>query len=300
MSVNYRRGTPGDSYAAFQVFLASITELSQRQGVMALTGGDDPTVLAELWERRKPLYDHLARTAEHFWVAESEEGMIGYARSILRDGHLELTEFFVHPGKQSQGVGKNLLSQAFPLNGYPNRTVIASSDTRAQVLYMKNKVYPRFPIVYFSNPPVATPFITDLTFQPMSPTTDTIEVLAQVDHALLGYRRDADHQWLASNRQGFIYLRQGQPAGYGYVGYRSGPFALLQAADMPAVLAHAEGLLVGVEEEFGLEVPLVNQTAIDYLLGRGFELASFTATLMSDRPFGNFESYICTAPPFFL
>jgi GNAT superfamily N-acetyltransferase len=300
MPVNYRRGTPDDSYAAFQVFLASITDLSQRQGVVALTGGDDPAVLAELWERRKSLYDHLARTAEHFWVAESEDGMVGYARSIVREGHLELTEFFVHPGKQSQGVGKNLLSQAFPPDGYSNRTVIASSDTRAQVLYMKNKVYPRFPIMYFSNPPEATQFTTDLTFQPMTLTSATLEILAQIDEALLGYRRDADHQWLASNREGFIYQRQGKPAGYGYVGYRSGPFALLQAADIPAALAHADGLLVGVEEEFGVEVPLVNRTAIDYLLGRGFELASFTAMLMSDRPFGNFESYICTAPPFFL
>ena len=300
MSVNYRCGTADDSYATFQVFLASMIDLSQRQGVTALTGGDDPAVLANLWEERKSLYDHLALTAELFWVAESEDGMVGYARSILREGHLELTEFFVHPGRQSQGVGKNLLSRAFPPDGFSNRTVIASSDTRAQVLYMKNKVYPRFPIMYFSSPPETTPFTTDLTFQPMSHSGDTLTVLAQIDHTLLGYQRDVDHLWLASNRQGFLYLRQGQPVGYGYIGYRSGPFALLQAADIPAVLAHAEGLLVGVEDEFGLEVPLVNQTAIDYLLGRGFELASFTATLMSDRPFGNFESYICTAPPFFL
>jgi len=257
-------------------------------------------VLANLWERRRPLYDHLARTAEHFWVAETEDLMIGYARSIMRDGHRELTEFFVLPGQQSQGVGKNLLSRAFPPDGASNRTVIASSDTRAQVLYMKNKVYPRTPIVHFSNPPEATQYTTDLTFQPMSPSADTLEVLAHIDRSVLGYRRDIDHRWLASSRQGFVYLRQGQPVGYGYAGYRSGPFAVLQAADIPAVLAHAEGSLAGIEEEFGLEVPLANQTAIDYLLGRRFEVASFTATLMSDRPFGNFERYICTAPPFFL
>ena len=300
MTVSYRPGTPDDSYATFQVFLESITDLSQRQGVAALTGGDDPALLANLWERRRPLYDHLARTAEHFWVAEMEDLMIGYARSIMRDGHRELTEFFVLPGQQSQGVGKNLLSRAFPPDGASNRTVIASSDTRAQVLYMKNKVYPRTPIVHFSNPPEATQYTTDLTFQPMSPSADTLEVLAHIDRSVLGYRRDIDHRWLASSRQGFVYLRQGQPVGYGYAGYRSGPFAVLQAADIPAVLAHAEGSLAGIEEEFGLEVPLANQTAIDYLLGRRFEVASFTATLMSDRPFGNFERYICTAPPFFL
>jgi hypothetical protein len=32
--------------------MQSILDLSQRQDVMAITGGDDPAVLEELWERR--------------------------------------------------------------------------------------------------------------------------------------------------------------------------------------------------------------------------------------------------------
>ena len=300
MSITYRPGTENDTYAVFQVFLKSIMDLSERQGVVSITGGDKPEVIANLWERRKSLFDHMAKTAERFWVAELEGEIIGYARSILRDGHRELTEFFVVPGQQSQGVGRSLLKEVFPIDGAAHRTIVASSDTRAQALYMKYKVYPRFPLMYFFRAPEKIEYHSDLEFQAMQTAEDTLRTVSEIDMKLLGFRRDIDHTWLRTERQGYIYLRQGQPVGYGYVGYRSGPFALFEAADTPAVLAHAEGLLVGVEEEFGVEVPLVNHTAVDYLLGRRFELASFTATLMCDKPFGKFESYICTSPPFFI
>jgi hypothetical protein len=36
------------------------------------------------------------------------------------------------------------------------------------------------------------------------------------------------------------------------------------------------------------------------LLGRGFQLEPFTVLLMSDQPFGRFESYIISSPDFFL
>jgi len=35
-------------------------------------------------------------------------------------------------------------------------------------------------------------------------------------------------------------------------------------------------------------------------LKRGFRLDKFMAVLMSDVPFGRFENYILTSPPFFL
>lgn len=52
--------------------------------------------------------------------------------------------------------------------------------------------------------------------------------------------------------------------------------------------------------EFGLEVPRVNRAAIEYLLARGFRMDSFMALLMNDAPFGRFEHYVLTSPPFFL
>ncbi len=86
---------------------------------MGITGGNDPEVLKSLWERRKSMFEFLARTSPHFWVAERDGEIIGHARSIEHDGLLELTEYFVLPGQQSGGLGRQLLAYAFPKRIHP-------------------------------------------------------------------------------------------------------------------------------------------------------------------------------------
>lgn len=298
--LTFRPGTLADSYTVFTIFQQTILDLGQRLGTMAITGGSDPAVLARLWERRRPLFEHLAHTAEHFWLAESDGQAIGYARSILRDGVRELTEFFILPGRQSAGVGRELMARAFPADGAQHRTIVATLDVRAQVRYLKAGVYARFPIQYFSRSPEAVSVTTDLAFEPVSPSPETIDALRALDVALLGHRRDIDHAWLLTDRQGYVYRRNGQPVGYGYVGHRSGPFALLNESDFPAVLAHAETQAAARGDEFGVEVPSINRAAVDHLLSRSYQMDAFVAVFMSDAPFGQFEKYICTSPPFFL
>jgi len=279
--------------------MQAMLDLSRRQGIMAITGGDDPAVLEQLWERRKSLYEHLAQTAEHFWVAEMDGKIQGYARSILRGGHRELTELFILPEVQSMGIGRELFKRAFPDDGAYFRSIIASADTRAMSLYIKAKVYPRFPIIHFSRQPEKIAIDSDITIEAMPPIEEIIETLATIDLFVTGHRRDADHNWLVTDRQGFLYTRNGKPIGYGYIGHRSGPFALLDANDFPIVLAHAESTAASGDEAFGVEVPMLNTTAIDYLLGRGYRMDSFMAQFMSNEPFGRFENYLCMNPPFF-
>jgi GNAT superfamily N-acetyltransferase len=153
MSLTFRPATLDDSFTVFKIFETSITDLSRRLGVMAITEGDDPAVLAELWQRRQPLFEHLARTADQFWLAEQAGQAVGYARSIIREEVRELTEFFVLPGQQSAGVGRELLARAFPPDKVARRVIIATSDPRALARYLKTGVYARFPIYYFSRPP---------------------------------------------------------------------------------------------------------------------------------------------------
>jgi GNAT superfamily N-acetyltransferase len=301
MIITYRPATLADSHAAFEIFQRSILDLSQRLNVMAVTGGQDSVVLDNLWEERRPLYEHLARTAEHFWLAEAEGQPVGYARSILRSGVRELTEFFVQPGQQSAGVGRELLARAFPAEGARHRLVNATIDQRAQARYLKAGVYPRFPIYYFSRPPEAVDWSGDLGAEPLAAEAEALALLRAIDETVLGHARDEDHRWLLANRSGFVYRRGGRPVGYGYVGFRSGPFALLEARDFSAVLAHAE-TEAGRQGQarFGVEVPMVNRAAVDHLLERGCEIDSFFSLLMTDTPFGQFENYLLTSPPFFL
>jgi hypothetical protein len=289
-----------DSYAVFSAFEETLADLSRRLGSSTATSWHDPSALERTWQQRRPLYEHLATTAEHFWIAEEDERPIGFARSVLRDGLRQLTELFVVPGSQSSGAGRELMAHVFPSGGAERKSIMATTDVRAQALYLKSGVYPRFPIYYFGRQPERVEVATDLTIETLTATLETLEVLAALDKSVLGFRRDVDHAWLLSGREGYLYRRDDQPVGYGYVGFNSGPFALLEAADFPAVLAHAESQAALQGQPFGVEVPTVNQIAVEYLLSRGYRLDSFVAILMNDEPFGKFENYIISSPPFFL
>jgi GNAT superfamily N-acetyltransferase len=300
-TIAYRPGTPDDSYTVFKIFEYTYADLSKRMGATTPTSAADPKALARMWAERRSLYEHLARTAEHFWLAEKDGEAIGFARSIYRDGVRQLTEYFVLPVAQSAGVGRELLKRVFPEEGARHRSIISSPDMAAQSHYLKAGVYPRFPLYYFSRKPEVIAVVNDLVFESITGSQDDLDMLGKLDQEILAYQRDADHQWLSSERQGYLYRREGKPVGYGYTGIRNGPFVLLEASDFPAVLAHAESTAAQQRREhFGVEVPMVNRKAVDYLLKRGFRMDAFIAMLMNDKLFGKLENYITTSPPFFL
>ncbi|MFM8323093.1 MAG: GNAT family N-acetyltransferase, partial [Chloroflexota bacterium] len=169
MPIQYRPGTAADSHAAFLVFQVALLDLGRRKGFMAITGGENPTNLENLWQTRRPLYEHLARSAERFWLAEEAGQVVGYARSILRDGVLELSEFFVVPTCQTAGVGRELLARAFPADlPAKHRVVVATTDTPALARYLKSGVYARFPTYTFYRPALRLPPPPGLDALPLS------------------------------------------------------------------------------------------------------------------------------------
>ena len=299
-SLHIRPGTTADSYITFCLFEETFADLSQRMGHDELTSWSDPAKLAAMWEKRRGLYEHLAVTADQYWIAEQGGKAVGFARSILRGTVRALTEFFVLPNVQSSSIGRELLARAFPTEGAKHRLVIATTDLRAQARYLKAGVFPRFPIYYFYRQPEQVRVETDLVFVKVD-ANESMVVHTQIDTIILNLQRQSDHRWLLQNRQGYLYYRGDEPVGYGYVGSGNGPFALLDSADFPAVLAHAENeaALAG-RDHVGMEIPMVNETAVTYLLQRGFRMDSFMAYWMVDRPFGKLENYIITSPPFFL
>ncbi|NJC98321.1 MAG: GNAT family N-acetyltransferase [Anaerolineae bacterium] len=299
MAITYRIGTIADSEAVFQVFMKTIMDYGERMNVMAVTGGNDPEFLKSLWRKRKPLFEFLARDAAQFWVAEKGGRIIAYARSMEHDGLQELTEFFVLPDQQSGGVGRELLSRAFPKTEARYRTIIATFDERALYRYMKLGVYGRFPLKYFSRKAEKVEVETDLKIEPMQLEVH-MEVINRIDREIVGHARETVHQWIGTTRQGFIYRRGDKVVGYGYVGSSSGPFALLDENDFTAVLAHAESRMAEADGDFGAEAPLINSKAIQYFIERKYRIDTFSAILMSNVPFGKLENYLCFSPEFFL
>ena len=174
MSITYRRGTLDDLQNTFDVFRQSIKGLGDRLGTNPISGADDLQALQDLWARRQSLFEHLARTSDNFWVAEQDGKAIGFARSILRDGVRQLTEFFVLPEHQSAGVGRELLTRAFPVDGADHRFIVATIDGRAVRRYLKAKVYPLFPCYAFSRPAEKVNVDTDLTIEHITPSAQAM------------------------------------------------------------------------------------------------------------------------------
>lgn len=299
MTITYRAGTFEDSHSVFKVFIETIMDYGERMNVMAITGGNNPEVLESLWKKRKSMFEYLATAAAQFWVAERDGEIIAYARSIEHGGMQELTEFFVLPGQQSGGVGGELLSRAFPKTQAHYRTVIATLDERALYRYMKMGVYGRFPFKYFYRKAEKVDLKTDLKIEPMQLELH-MQDIGRIDRELISHKREGLHRWIITSRNGFIYKRKGEIVGYGYVGSSSGPFAVLDENDFPAVLAHAESLMAERAADFGVQTPLINTKAIQYFIERKYQIDSFSAIFMSNVPFGKFENYLCFSPEFFM
>jgi hypothetical protein len=145
---------------------------------------------------------------------------------------------------------------------------------------------------------------TDLVREPIVATERTLEALGAIDRAVLGFRRDVDHIWLATERSGWLYRRAGEAVAYGYHPVRpswGGPYAALEAADLPVLLADAESAAFEARlATVSFDVALIAQTAIDHLLGRGFRVDPFLMLFFTDGPVDGLGRYVLTSPPFFL
>lgn len=300
VAVTFRPIEPSDSPALFRIFVAATEDLGRRLGVQTFSGGAPP-VPEDLWPERRPLFDHLARTAAHAWLAEAGGVPVGYARSIVRDGTIELTEFFVAPGSQSAGVGGELMARAFPDGGARHRSIIATPDLRALARYLRAGLAARFPIYGFSRTARELPPPPGLIAHRLDESAATLETLAAIDRTNLGYRRDVDHQWLRTVRQGYLFREGSRLLGYGYLGgMYNGPFGVLDERDWPAVLADAERRAAALDPVIALDVPLVNRGAVSWLLGQGYRMSDFVNYYLSDAATGHFERHIVTTPSFFV
>jgi ribosomal protein S18 acetylase RimI-like enzyme len=290
-----------DGLAAYKVLLESFAHLEVELGIRKIAFIPSQTAMEIEYAQHQPLDEFLTEHAESFWIAEQAGELVGYARATNSGGLRELTDFFLLPEAQAQGIGKTLLERVFPRAGASHRLIVSTNNLSAQVLYMKAGVYPRCAIYSFIKNPVERHYPSNLTVTPMSANPKTLAEIAGIDAAVLGVVRDDEHRWLLKHRQGFLYSRHGQALAYGYVGQQAGPFAVLDSADYPKILAHAENFSAQQGyKSFNINVPSINKAAIDYALQHEFQLDPHYSLLMTDKLFGKFEQYAFMTPMFFI
>jgi hypothetical protein len=71
-------------------------DYSERMGVMAITGGNDPSGFRISLAKRRPC-SSFSPNRRAVLGAERDGEIVAYARSVEHDGLQELTEFFVSP-----------------------------------------------------------------------------------------------------------------------------------------------------------------------------------------------------------
>ena len=293
-----RRATADDSRRVFDVFIASARDLTARKNVPWEVEPESQ------WAKMRYLFDHLAAHAAEWWLAEdpTDGEVIGYARSVERGGLFELAEFFVHPERQSAGIGAALLDRAFQPGRGEVRAIIATTDLRAQARYYRSGCAARFPIAGMLGAPHPIEVDAGVEVVRVRPDSPEIDEMRRIEVDVLEFERGDEFRWLAELREGYLYRRGGEPIGFAFVGsHGSGPIAALDATDQAAILSHVESRAseLGVDE-LGLELPMVNEVAIRHLLDRGFRFDPFYTFLMSNRPFGRFDRYLGFSPPFVL
>src|SRR5918912_594525 len=211
--IGYRRATPEDAVACHDLMWLSVTDLGRRQGTPLEGTAED------WWRHSEPLHRQLGQIAAEWWVAEDTETgqLVGFARSIERDGLLELTEFFVRPDRQSQGVGKVLLERAFPVGRGTVRSIAATTDVRAQARYDAAGTVARFPLFTLVGVPGDPGPLPGLTVSPLDGER-AIQAQRAVELSVLGHRRSDDElRWLLERRRGHLYLRADRVVGFSFL-----------------------------------------------------------------------------------
>ncbi len=251
--------------------------------------------------------EHLAATAAEDWVAEAPDGgIIGWAQSIERDGLLELTFFFVDPAVRARGIGRGLLERAFPLGRGTSRVIAATLDPPAVALYLRSGVSFAATTLEVLGRPAESEVTTDLAIEHVEPGTEAAaeEAIVDIEHELLGHRRPEDTRFLLGSRPAWLARRGGRVVGMAFgtsAADMSGPIGALDPGDLPALLATVENDAAarGVEE-LGFTIPMINRTALDYVLGRGFRIDTFYTFILSSDDRMRLDRWVQTQPSFII
>ena len=283
----------------YRMFRESLWDYMLQHG---LASTDDENDVDEYFRQQHNLYVHLEQTASEDWVAEDDNGkLVGWARSIERDNHLQLTHFFVDSDVQGGGVGRALLDRAFPLNRGDQRSVIATTNTRALSLYLRQDVSFQGMAFSFYGEPNIREFDGGLDVEQVDASPKTLESIVAIDSQVLGYRRPTDLEFFMNQQPVFLFRRAGRLAGYafGCDGYSAGPAATLEPRHLPALLHQIErsACQAGMDSLW-LTVPAAARQAVTWALSCGYRMDPFYEVLLAREPSMKLDRFIMTQSAF--
>src|SRR6266403_2528841 len=144
MPILCRPACARDLARADELVVASFNDFTQRHGFGSIATTHPPNF--QLFS--------LKDDAGGLWVAEEANEILGFAWSWVCGDLWFLAQLFVSSGHQGRSIGNELLKRTFEhaeKSGATNRALITFSfNTVSQGLYIRNGLFPRFPIYNFS------------------------------------------------------------------------------------------------------------------------------------------------------
>lgn len=291
-----RAARPRDFPACARVCIRALRDLSRRSGQPP-----PPLRAANL----VAFYRHaIATDPKGFQVGLLRGRVVCYGITILRGRTHFLAQFFALPGKQSHGIGRQVLAQAFEEPRPPRgtvRCVVASHDLRAQALYLKFGMLPRT-VLYFveGKPPKEAP-ATRIELRQVGPagrfTKRAGGLAARFDRPLREVRRDVDVRYFFTVVKGtrmYEARRRGRTVGYVVIRGNGaiGPGGVLDAALSADLMAAA----LAKSREVGHKsvvawIPGLNEGALRAAFAAGLRI-DFLTTWMAARDIVRLASYI--------
>jgi predicted GNAT family acetyltransferase len=169
----------------------------------------------------------LKDDAGGLWVAEEAGEILGFAWSWVCGDLWFLAQLFVSPGHQGRGIGNELLKRTFEhaeKSGATNRALITFTfNTVSQGLYIRNGLFPRFPIYNFRvaredlmgrlQGRNSAPFLSEEQRQ-------TFATLPRLNARVLGVSREKHHRYLIDDKamRGVGLWAGDDCVGYAYIG----------------------------------------------------------------------------------
>jgi GNAT superfamily N-acetyltransferase len=180
-----------------RLVVASINDLTQRHGFGPIAAAHPPDF--QLFS--------LKDDAGGLWVAEEADKILGFAWSWVCGDLWFLAQLFVSPEHQGRNIGNELLKRTFEhakKSNATNRALITFAfNTVSQGLYIRNGLFPRFPIYNFSvSRDLLMSRLQRPQFRPISlaDTASDLQKLANIDARVLGISREKHHRYLLNDR----------------------------------------------------------------------------------------------------
>ncbi|MBM3520509.1 MAG: GNAT family N-acetyltransferase [Alphaproteobacteria bacterium] len=212
--VTFRRAESRDVRPAYAVFWRSLYDYLHRLTIVDKEKITD-ALIEEDWQRQLAGIQHLWNSAAENWVAVDANGhVVGWALSVSREGHLELTHLFVDPKAQASGIGRGLLSRAFP--DARHKSLVATQDTKALSLYLRSGVNYVTTAAEFVMIARHVEAESDLVYRPADGSDADVAAITGIEQQILGFRREVDVRFILRQRPAWLAMRDGAVVGFAF------------------------------------------------------------------------------------